>query len=757
MTWRRCAQGILAFLVALGLAVSGLTALGGRAAPAVVATIPVGAEPFAIAVNPTTNRIYVPNVSITGPGGSVISVIDGATNTVVATISLGTSSQPQGVAVNPTTNRVYTTYYDSGTNSTIVVVIDGATNTVTTTIPINGASACCGLNPFDVAVDPTTNRVYVAVQGGSPGVAVIDGAANTVTTTVPLPGPAVSVAVNLATNRVYATYQAVPTPPAVPTLALAVIDGGTNTVVTSVPLPGTSSFAYGVAVNPIMNRVYVTSATTAGPGASGNLIVLDGGSNAIIATVPLTTDPIGVAVNATTGTVYVTSFNIVTTTPPQVSGSLTVVDGGTNAVTATVPLNGATIGVAVNPRTGFVYVTNFDFTNPSNSSVAVFGERKVGLSASALAFGNQPVGMASAAQTVTLTNTGQVPVDVSGIAIAGANSADFVKTSDTCTAATLAAGATCAVGVAFAPTAVGNRSATLLVTDDAAGSPQQVALSGAGTPAPVGWSAWQSLGGVLTDSPAAAGLNGSLYVFAAGTDHALYVRSSADGSAFTNWRSLGGFLTAAPAAASNNGTLYVFAKGSDNALYVMSTADGTNWTGWTRLGGILTAPPAATSVNGTLYVLAKGSDNALYVMHSTDGATWSGWQNLGGVLTAAPTAAGLNGTLYVFAKGTDNALYQRSSANGVEYTDWQSLGGVLTAAPAAASFNPTGGVATLYTFATGTDNALYVRSTTDGATWSAWLTLGGQLVGPPAAAGVGNTLYAVVRWNDNTLYERFLR
>ena len=53
-----------------------------------------------MAVNPNTNRIYVANHD-----SNNVSVIDGASNTVVATVAVGTG--PYGVAVNPNTNRIY--------------------------------------------------------------------------------------------------------------------------------------------------------------------------------------------------------------------------------------------------------------------------------------------------------------------------------------------------------------------------------------------------------------------------------------------------------------------------------------------------------------------------------------------------------------------------------------------------------------------------------------------------------------------------
>jgi YVTN family beta-propeller protein len=56
---------------------------------------------MAVAVNETTNRAYV-----VGHNSSSVTVIDGKSRTVVATIKTGAG--PEAVAVNPVTNRVYT-------------------------------------------------------------------------------------------------------------------------------------------------------------------------------------------------------------------------------------------------------------------------------------------------------------------------------------------------------------------------------------------------------------------------------------------------------------------------------------------------------------------------------------------------------------------------------------------------------------------------------------------------------------------------
>ena len=105
----------------------------------------------------------------------------------------------------------------------------------------------------------------------------------------------------------------------------------------------------------------------------------------------------------------------------------------------------------------------------------------VSFSPTSLAFGNQVLNTTSAAKTVTLTNTGTATLTITAYSFTGTNPTNFAQTH-TC-AATLAAGASCTISVTFTPSATGARSASLAVADNAAGSPQTVALTGTGTAA----------------------------------------------------------------------------------------------------------------------------------------------------------------------------------------------------------------------------------------------------------------------------------
>ncbi|MBZ5671790.1 MAG: Ig-like domain repeat protein [Acidobacteriia bacterium] len=106
----------------------------------------------------------------------------------------------------------------------------------------------------------------------------------------------------------------------------------------------------------------------------------------------------------------------------------------------------------------------------------------VSLSTTNLSFGQVRLGLSSAAQNVTLTNTGNGTLSISGIALGGANPGDFAQTN-TC-GSSVAVGANCTINVTFTPTWGGSRSASLTIADNATGSPQTVSLTGTGVQPP---------------------------------------------------------------------------------------------------------------------------------------------------------------------------------------------------------------------------------------------------------------------------------
>jgi hypothetical protein len=105
----------------------------------------------------------------------------------------------------------------------------------------------------------------------------------------------------------------------------------------------------------------------------------------------------------------------------------------------------------------------------------------ISISPSAVTFPSQDVGTTSPAQTVTVTNTGTSTVFFNGETQGGANAIDFLDLNSQCVGVTIAPGGSCALTVQFKPSATGTRTGTIALTDNAAGSPQIINLTGTGT------------------------------------------------------------------------------------------------------------------------------------------------------------------------------------------------------------------------------------------------------------------------------------
>jgi sugar lactone lactonase YvrE len=138
---------------------------------------------------------------------------------------------------------------------------------------------------------------------------------------------------------------------------------------------------------------------------------------------------------------------------------------------------------ATGMRTAAVAVTDDAAGSPQVVTLTGTGAvAVVGFNPNSLTFASQPVGISSTVQVIALTNTGGVPLNISGIAITGASAGDFSEIN-TC-GTSVAAGSNCTINVTFTPTATGARSASVTVTDNASGSPQSVSVAGTAVPPP---------------------------------------------------------------------------------------------------------------------------------------------------------------------------------------------------------------------------------------------------------------------------------
>ena len=135
----------------------------------VVATVNVGTQPYAVAVTPDGKQAYVANC-----GGDVF-VIATSNNTVSSKVVVG--GCPYDVAITPDGTRAYVVR----DNANSVWAIDTSSNTVVAKVTVAGT-------PGAIAITPDGTRAYVVSVGALSGVSVIDISSNTVTATLSVGG-----------------------------------------------------------------------------------------------------------------------------------------------------------------------------------------------------------------------------------------------------------------------------------------------------------------------------------------------------------------------------------------------------------------------------------------------------------------------------------------------------------------------------------------------------------------------------------------
>jgi YVTN family beta-propeller protein len=292
----------------------------------------VGKHPGAIAVNPSTNMIYVGNLF-----SDSVSVINGSTNKVVDNITV--FSSPDDIAIDPSKDAAYVT----NRYANIVNVINGSTNKVAANITL-------GFPPTQIAVDPTLHKIYVANMDNET-VSVINGSTNKVVTNITLGIsrggiPLGDMAVNLNTHMVYIINNGDVLKYG--DAKVSVINGSTNKVVDNIT--GFAEGPYHIAINPYTNTIYLSN-------ADGNrLSIINGSTNKVERTIIVDTHPTKQLtersefdINPFTKTIYITNSG---------HNYVTAINESTNKVEKIIMVSGGPTGIAVNPNTNMIYITN---------------------------------------------------------------------------------------------------------------------------------------------------------------------------------------------------------------------------------------------------------------------------------------------------------------------------------------------------------------------------------------------------------------
>ena len=149
-------------------------------------SLPVGLDPFGVAVDNATGDVFVANTA-----SDNVTVISPQTNLSIANITVGAA--PTGIAYDSATNEVYVA--NSGSDN--VSVISAATLRVVATVPV-------GAGPIGVAADLATGQVFVA-NNGSGNVSVISTTTHSVLTSVEAGSGPYGVAWDNTSDQIFVT------------------------------------------------------------------------------------------------------------------------------------------------------------------------------------------------------------------------------------------------------------------------------------------------------------------------------------------------------------------------------------------------------------------------------------------------------------------------------------------------------------------------------------------------------------------------
>ena len=233
------------------------------ASDTVIKNIKVGKDPFHLihASTPTGEKIYVANIDFSDTEQDSISVISTSIDEVIADIPIGVD--PQFLLYNPDNHKVYV----SNQGSQSVSVIDTVTDTVEKTILLRQSG------PSQMAYDSINDKLYV-VNIGSDSVSIIDTNSNSLIKTITLGGDPgfVVFASDLNYQKMYVANRGLDN--------IAVINSQSDQLLSNNTISGITDPSV-MAFDPINSKLYV------GTSSGSPMLVIDTDSDEIISTIPI--------------------------------------------------------------------------------------------------------------------------------------------------------------------------------------------------------------------------------------------------------------------------------------------------------------------------------------------------------------------------------------------------------------------------------------------------------------------------------------
>lgn len=275
----------------------------------------VGAGPISIAVNSRTGRAYVVNAD-----DGTVSVIDGDTDAVIATVPVG--SHPYSIAVNSATGRTYITH----TFSDQLTILDCATNAV--------SNLRAGSSDL-IAIDAGRNIIYLMGYEGST-LAMVNGVSGALSS-ISVGTHQWGMALEEGTGTIYIARTGA--------AAVAVLKKATSAS-TAIP---TGKIPCALAFNTKMKRAYVANY------GDDSVTVIDTEKDRAIATVPAGNHPRAIAFDADRNLVLVANTH---------DDVVTVMDATTYAVIKRLPAGKRPYAFAMDSESGNLYVADLEGERP---------------------------------------------------------------------------------------------------------------------------------------------------------------------------------------------------------------------------------------------------------------------------------------------------------------------------------------------------------------------------------------------------------
>ena len=308
-------------------------------------------------VGGSVNDLYVPVVS-TDPPPDNVTVISGSTGLVLKYLSTGHNSYPTTGVFDPANGYLYVPAMGATVQSH-VTVINTATNTVVATIPVGGF-------PSTPAYDPSDSDIYVPNTFSSNNLSIIDAATNKVVGSIPITFPAngaIAVEDFLTESPVYdpvtqAIYQ-----PDTGNVTLTEIKG-TAFVKNFTVGPGPQT----PAVDPLNGNLWVpialTSLTTGALNASVTIVNVTSNTVTNITVGESPETPVYDPVN--------NEMYIACLAPHSDYGQVTVVNATTDRVVANITVGVSPMVPAFDSTNDEMYFPNFDSNNVSVIAAGVY-------------------------------------------------------------------------------------------------------------------------------------------------------------------------------------------------------------------------------------------------------------------------------------------------------------------------------------------------------------------------------------------------